>query len=57
VIRWLWLLGRQRLREMACQALGRHRLNWYHPQQDGCECSRCKWIIGRDGVSIISGPL
>jgi hypothetical protein len=55
-IRWAWLKAKQKLGESMCSIIG-HRLPWYHPQQVACECTRCKWIIERDGVTVAHAPL
>ncbi len=55
-ISWFYLKAKGALAEAVCAVIG-HRLPWHHPQQTRCECTRCKWIIERDGTTVFSGPL
>jgi hypothetical protein len=55
-MRWMLMKMVEKLREAVCAVMG-HRLRWFHEQQKGCECARCKWIIDRDGVTVVHGPM
>lgn len=45
----------EKLKMKYCEFFG-HKLKWFHPQQEGCECTRCKWIIGRDCRTYLHAP-
>lgn len=43
------------LKRIICFLVG-HRVDFKHPQQEACECSRCRWLIGHFG-EIVAPPL
>lgn len=43
------------MKRLLCFFLG-HVTRFRHPQQIGCECERCKYIVDRHGY-VVQGPL